>query len=328
MRRCASLIVACVRLCLEPDPVSGAVTFQEDFASDPLTRNWWAYGDGSLFRWNATNGVLEVTWDSSRPNSYFALPLDTVVSRADDFSFGFDLRLWDITIGTSPGKPFTFQLAVGLNNLAQATSTNFLRGTGTDSPNLAEFDYFPASGFGATISPTMISSNIQFATSFNWPLELTTNDWFHIVLSYTASNQTLVTTMARNGVAFGPIADVNLGTNFTDFRADHFAINSYSDAGQDPQFAGSILAHGVVDNLVVTVPDPPIRTVAGRLTINTWHVEFGSRTNWFYTLERTEDFQSWRNVAAAIPGVEGQLELSDPGAPGSKAYYRLRAEKP
>jgi len=161
--------VACVRLCLEPDPVSGAVTFQEDFASDPLTRNWWAYGDGSLFRWNATNGVLEVTWDSSRPNSYFALPLDTVVSRADDFSFGFDLRLWDITIGTSPGKPFTFQLAVGLNNLAQATSTNFLRGTGTDSPNLAEFDYFPDSGFGATISPTVISSNIQFATSFNSP---------------------------------------------------------------------------------------------------------------------------------------------------------------
>src|SRR5207247_8017014 len=123
------------------DPASGAVTFQEDFASDPMTRNWRAYGDSSLFSWNANNGVLEVTWDSSRPNSYFALPLNTVVSRSDDFSFGFDLRLRDITIVTSPSKPFTFQLALGLDSLTQATATNFLRGTGTTSPTLAGFDY-------------------------------------------------------------------------------------------------------------------------------------------------------------------------------------------
>jgi len=288
-----------------------SAVFTEDFSSDPAARGWLIFGDTNLSHWNGSNGNLEVTWDSSRPNSYFARPLNTILTRADDFSFAFDLRLRDIAVGTNPGKPFTFQLALGFINLAEASATNFLRGTGTDSPDLAEFDYFPDSGFGATVSPTMISSNVQFATSFNSPLELTTNDLFHVTMSYAASNQTLVTAMTRNGMAFGPIADVRLGTNFTDFRADHFAISSYTDAGQDPQFAGSILAHGVVDNVAITTPEPPVLNLSGQQTNGVWRMEFTGRTNWLYTLERTEDFRSWNNFGIATLGVEGPLVLSD-----------------
>jgi len=306
---------------------NGAVTFGEDFAANPATRNWRAFGEAALFGWNSTNQNLEVSWDSSRPSSYFAWPLSTVLSRGDDFSFVFDLRLDDITIGTTTGKPFTFQLAIGFLNLAEATATNFLRGTGTDSPDLAEFDYFPDSGFGATVSPTIISSNVQFAYSFNL-LALTAHDWFHVVMSYTASNQTLVTSMTRNGTAFGPIQDVTLGTNFTDFRADHFALSSYSDAGQDPQFAGSILAHGVVDNIVITVPDPAVPDLAGAIVAGSWRVDFTGRTNWLYTLERTEDFQSWSAAAPVIRGVKGRLTLTDTNATAANAYYRVRAERP
>ena len=327
MRKCCCLILACT-LFSGPGPVNGTVTFQEDFAANPATRHWRAFGDSSLFNWNSTSQNLEITWDSSHPNSYFSWPLNTVLSRGDDFSFVFDLRLSDIAVGTSPGKPFTFELAIGFINLAEATATNFLRGTGTDSPDLAEFDYFPDSGFGATVSPTIISSNVQFATSFNSPLELTTNNWFHVVMSYTASNQTLMSAMTTNGMAFGPITNVILDTNFTDFRADHFAISSYSDAGQDPQFAGSILAHGAVDNVVITVPDPAVADLSGAIANGAWQIEFTARTNWLYTLERTEDFRLWSAVSPVTPGVNRRLTLVDTNALAANAYYRVRAERP
>jgi len=309
-------------------PVISAVTIQEDFVAHPSTRLWRAFGDGSLFSWNSTNQNLEVTWDSSRPNSYFALPLNTVLSRSDDFSILFDFQLRDIAVGTTPGKPFTFQLAIGFMNRAEATSTNFLRGTGTDSPDVIEFDYFPDSGFGATVSPTVISSNGQFASSFNFPLELTNHVWFHVAMSYTASNQTLVTTMTQNGMAFGPIEAVTLGTNFTDFRADHFAVASYSDAGQDPQFAGSILAHGVVDNVVVTVPDPAVPDLAGIIVNGGWQVEFMGRTHWLYRLERTEDLQLWDTVSPVAQGANQRLALRDTNAATASTFYRVRAERP
>ena len=305
----------------------GAATIPEEFASDPAVRGWGIFGDTNLFHWNSANQNLEATWDSSRTNSFFYRRLDTVLTGDDDFEVAFDLRLSDIAVGVNPNKSSTFELAAGFLNLANATSTNFQRGTGINPAfgprNLAEFDYFPDSGFGATISPTLVSSNNQFAAGFEFPLELTPGDWFHLALNYNASNRTLATMMTRNGLPFGPIKDVKPGAGFTDFRLDAFAVISYSDAGAD----GSILAHGVVDNVVVTVPGPPIRGVTGRLTNNTWQVEFGSGTNWLYTLERTEDFRSWRDVAVAIPGVDGQLELSDPDEPGSNAYFRVRAER-
>jgi len=237
------------------------------------------------------------------------------------------VRLSDIAIGTTSGKPFTFELAIGLINLGEATGPNFLRGTGVDSPDLAEFDYFPDSGFGATISPTIISSNVDFASGFNSPLELTVNDWFHVAMSYTASNETLVTTMTRNASAFDPIQNVQLGPNFTDFRVDHFAICSYSDAGQDPEFAGSILAHGVVNNIVITAPDPPVSDLIAARADDAWQVGLNTRTGWLYTLERTDDFQSWTIVSPAMPGVGGRLTLSDTNAQ-AKAFYRIKAERP
>jgi hypothetical protein len=327
MRKCVFLILACEWFVCAGH-ANGAVTFQEDFAANPIARSWRAYGDGSLFNWNSTNQNLEVTWDSSHPNSYFARPLNTVLSRGDDFSFAFDLRLSDLAVGTTPGKPSTFELAIGFINLAEANATNFLRGTGTNSPDLAEFDYFPDSGFGATVSPTIISSNVQFASSFNSPLPLTTGDWFHVAMSYTASNQTLVTVMTRNGLAFGPVQDVTLGSAFTDFRADHFALSSYSDAGQDPQYAGSIFAHGVVDNIVLTVPDPAIPPVAVAGARDAWHVDFLARSGWLYSLERTEDFQSWSAVSQLTPGVNGRLSLADTNAMAANAFYRVRALRP
>ncbi len=235
---------------------AAAGTFTESFDSDPAGRGWRTFGDTSLFGWNPTAQNLQVTWNSSRPNSYFYRPLGVTVTRTNDFSFTFDLRLNDLALGVTPGKTETFQIAAGFLNFAAATNVNFIRGTGTDSPHIVEWDYFPDSGFGATISPSVVSSNGNFYTSFSFPLELTPGDLFRVTLAYSAATQTLRTTMTQNGQPFGPINDVVLDGNFSDFRADTVAITSYSDAGQPAQFAGSVLAHATVDNLVVVVPDP------------------------------------------------------------------------
>jgi hypothetical protein len=306
----------------------GAAGFQEDFASEPAARGWRVFGEASLFRWSSSNQTLDVTWDSSRPNSYFHRPLGTILGKNDDFSLAFDLRLSDIAVAVNSNKTATFELAIGLLNLASATSTNFLRGTGISPAsgprNIVEFAYFPDSGFGATISPTMVSSNNQFAVGFNFPLELGPGDLFRVTMTYTGGNQTLVTGMTRNGEPFGPVQDVKLGASFTDFRVDAVSISSYSDAGAD----GSLLAHGVVDNLVVNLPDPPIASLTGGWTNSQWQVEFTGLIGWVYTLERTVDFQSWDEVSARTAGLNGRLTLADTNALPAKAFYRVGAKQP
>ena len=139
--------------------ICGAATFQEDFSSDPLQNGWKMFGDTNLFQWDSINQNLEVTWDSSQTNSYFYHSLGTIVAKSDDFSLSYDLQLSDIAIGVNPNKTNTFELVVGFINSASATSTNLERGAGINAAhgarNTCEFDYFPDSGYGATISPTL-----------------------------------------------------------------------------------------------------------------------------------------------------------------------------
>jgi len=57
-------------------------------------------------------------------------------------------------------------------------------------------------------------------------------------------------------------------------------------------------------------------------------VQFASRNNWFYTLERTADFQSWSPASASTPGNGGTLFLQDTNTPSDNAFYRVRANRP
>src|SRR5687767_8256229 len=204
----------------------------EDFRGNPATNGWGIFGHTNLFAWNATNQNVEVTWDSSKPNSYFYKPLGYTLTRDESkFEFYFDLRLRDIAIGTTTNKPYTFQIAVGLLNFRQATNAGFLRGTGTDSPNLFEVAYFPDSGFGATISPTVISSNNQFATAFILR-EVTTNDLFKFEMRVGEDGGRVFARITRNG-QFYDSQIFFFPTNFH-FSLDTVAIASYSDEGQLP----------------------------------------------------------------------------------------------
>jgi hypothetical protein len=308
-----------------------ATVIAEDFVFDPLQNGWRIFGDTNLFRWNATNQNLEVTWDSSQPNSYFYHPLGTILSRQDDFSLAFDLRLNDIGPGPDTNKAGTFPIAIGLLNLDEATQTNFLRGTGNNSPDLAEFAYFWDSGFGATTWPTFVDTNSTF--NYNNARDyaifaLAPDDTFHVVMTYTASNQTVVATVTNFEQTSGVRITQLLNTNLADFRLGAISISSYNDAGQDPQYAGSVLAHGTVDNVVVTVPTPPVQNLVVLLTNKLWQVQFVARTNWLYTLERTSDFTSWATASAPTTGVNGPLSLADTNSGLPNAFYRVRANRP
>jgi len=302
--------------------------FLEDFSSDPLARGWGIFGDASLFQWDAANQDLVVTWDSSRTNSYFFKPLGTVLTRDDDFAFAFDLRLQDIAIGVNAAKPFTFEIAVGFFNLASASDPGWQRGSGRSllhgPRNLAEFDYFPDSGYGPTVAPILISSNNEWAYYNSIGLTLDPGALFHVQMSYTASNATLSTVMTRDGAPFGPIHDVVIGTSFTDFRLTHLGIMSYSDAGAD----GSLLAHGTVDTISVTTPAPPVANFAGQFSGGTWQVPVVGASNWVYVLERTTDLVVWTGVSGPFTGSGDVLVLQDTSPPEAKAYYRVHATRP
>src|SRR5437016_6593475 len=196
-----------------------AATISEDFSTDPAPRGWRIFGDASLYHWNATNRNLEVTWDSSHTNSYFYVPLGTVLTKSDDFSFSFDLRLSDLRVGSTPGKSNEFEIAIGLLNYRSGTNTKAFRGAGVSPSygvrNILEFDYFPDAGLGDTFATTVISSNNMFAYAFDY-LTLSVGDAFRIAMNYTGSNQLLRTVATINGAPFNALADVLLA-DFPDF---------------------------------------------------------------------------------------------------------------
>jgi hypothetical protein len=317
-----------------------ATVITEDFFADPRSNGWQIFGNTNLFQWNSTNQNLEVTWDSTQPNSYFYYPLGTYLTRNDDFSIEFDLRLNDIASGVEPGKTGPLQLGFGFLNFTNATSTNFMRGAYGNAPNVAEFDYYPHGYYTdpfydspATTTPSFISGVDSYdyapADLSVYDNELPTNQTVHVTLTYTASNQTAVVFLTTNGVSVGQLPPLVLNSDngffdSDDFAVDTFSVSSYSSAGDD---FDSVLAHGSVGNIVVTLP-PPAQNLTGAFSNSVWRVQFTDHINWLYTLERTTNYLSWTTVTAPASGNGTNLFLQDANPPTDKAFYRVSAERP
>jgi hypothetical protein len=330
MKKVRSLALPFAGILVVSTFVSRATTIAENFSADPAAAGWSSFGNTNLFHWSAANQNLDVTWDSSQSNSFFCHGLGTNLTKASDFMLAFDLRLGDIAVGVDTNKPFTFEIALGLINLAQATNAGFIRGSGYQSPDLVEFDYFPndVNNYGETISTPIISSANEYSSGgFTFPLPLATNALYHVTMIYTADDRTLRTLMTSNGAPFGPIQDSTLGAGFSDFSVDHFGVNSYSDAGQFPGYEGSVLAHGVVDNFVFAAP-PPVTKVAALPGAGGAQVQFRSTTNWLYSLERTTTFQTWSGASSALAGTGAAMTLQDTNPPAGGAFYRVAARLP
>jgi len=314
-----------------------AATWSDDFSADPTATGWKSFGLPSLFHWNSANRNLEVTWDSSQTNSFFYHPLGTILTTNDDFTFAFDIRLSDIRYGISAGKTDTFEIAVGLFNSRTITNANYFRGSGQNSTygvkNLVEFDYFPDAGFGATFSSTVVSTNNRIKPAHNFPLEMTPGDLFRLTFTYTATNQILRTSATKNGAPFGlspgnSLVDLSV-SGLPDFRVDSFGISSYSDAIQTgpPNFWGSILAHGTIDNVSATLPPPPVQDLRITQTTPMPAIQFSARTNWIYFLEHSPDLQNWTQTTSTN-GRNGIITINDPAANSPALFYRIRAERP
>jgi hypothetical protein len=307
----------------EVDAVSevrgGATAIADDFFADPLQNGWKIFGDTNLFHWNPTNQNVEVTWDSTQPNSYFYLPLGTILTRDDAFSVSFDLQ-----VGDAVAFNYGSELAVGLFNFASATNASFSRGGGS-SPNLFEFDYFPDTGYGDSVDATLIDTNGDYGHLYfaydNRTLQ--PGVIYQVTLTHTAGATNLTGLLLTNGVSFTALPFV-IHAPITDFRLDTLSISSYQGDG----FGDDILAHGSVKNFVVTIPPPPIKNLTGALTNNIWQAQFISRSNWLYTLQRSADFQTWTDVSTATSGNGTNLFLQDTSTPVDKGFYRVKADRP
>lgn len=306
-------------------PHCGANTLVENFSTDPLQNGWRIFGDTNLFRWNSTNRDLTVTWDSTKPNSYFYKPLGTILAIDDNFKVELDL-----TLSNAEAVGY-FELAVGLFNLSEATNENFSRALG-NTPDLFEFDYYPdgPDSYGPSIDASMTDMTVSrtnesdfYFVFDNVPLD--TGVTYHVVLTHTAGSPTIGGEVLTNGQVYASLTNAYTGP-ITDFRLDTLSINSYSAAGDI--YGDSVLAHGVVDNFVVTLPPPPVQDLAVVWSNNVAQVQFDDRTNWLYTLQRTTNFQEWTDISAATPGNGTNLFLRDFHPPADTAFYRLKAQRP
>jgi hypothetical protein len=336
---CHKSLVASLLLALSLAGLQAA-TFTEDFSTNPTARGWSVFGDTNLFRWNAAAGNLEVTWDSRRTNSYFRHPAQTILGKQDSFAFSFDLRLADAVIGIDPAKPYSFEVALGFQNSHSATNANFQRGRGYGAaPNLVEFDYFPEYfnpddqfSHQATVWPGIVATNGAFNyDSANSYLEITlpANLWLRVTMNYDAATRRLATTLRTNAQPFATGLEgaqlaqfsVQVMTNFSDYRVDAFSISSYNDTGG----TGSLLAHGLVDNVSWTVPDPPVTQITA---LANGQAGFYALTNWLYCLERTENFLTWQKASPSVPGTGGWQVLTATNLFIGAGFYRLAAERP
>jgi len=302
-----------------------ATTLTENFSTDPLQNGWRIFGNTNLFRWDAARQNLEVTWDSSSPNSYFYKPLGTVLARDDDFQVEFDLTLTD---ATAVGY---MELAVGLLNFAQATNAAFSRPAG-NTPNLFEFDYFPGGpeSYGPSLDVSLADDTVSATNESDFYFAYDTNALlngvtYHVILTHTNGQAGIAGEILTNGQIFTTFPNVYAGP-ISDFRLDTLSISSYSTNG-DP-YGDSILAHGVVDNITVTLPPPPIRNFSGVWSNGFWQAQWISRSNWLYTLQRATDLGNWTDVSASVPGNATNLWVTDTNPPPGHAFYRVKAERP
>jgi hypothetical protein len=225
------------------------------------------------------------------------------------------------------GSGYSFEVALGLLNVSEATNAYFQRGLGY-SPDLVEFDYFPGTSEtrGPSVWPTFVGSADDFSyngTNDYHIYQPIPDDWYHVVLTYSAASQTMVTTMTNVEQTSGMTVVDPISPGFSDFAVDTFSINSYQDDG----FGDSIYAQGAISNIVLTLP-PVVRNLSCVYSNGIAQAQWGTYVNWNYMLERSTNLVSWNCVSPSVSGTGSVLMSSDTNAPAGAAFYRVQANLP
>jgi hypothetical protein len=319
-------ILSLLLFCLLVVSSARAVTLTENFTNNPAQNGWQVFGNTNQFQWDSTNHDMDVTWDSTQRNSYFYRPLGTTLTLADSFTVSFDIQLNDITFDSDP--VFPMNLAVGLFNYNEATNSGFSRPDGS-TPDLFEFDYFPDNGLGqpnlsGLLTDMTVSATNEFDFYFIYdtlPMEPGTT--YHVSVTHSAGATELSAIVYTNGQVYTTMPNA-FPAPIVDFHLDTLSINSYQE---DTTFPDNLLAHGTVGNFSVMLP-PVVRNLAGAFSNGVWQAQFGTYTNWNYTLDRSTNLMAWRNITAAVSGTGDIMALSDTSPPSGKAFYRVRALAP
>jgi hypothetical protein len=309
-----------------PAPVAGPIVESENFTRNPLQSGWQEFGDTNLFTWDSTNKVMDVTWDSTQPNSYFYRPLGTTLTMADGFTVNFDIQLNDIAYESDPFYPMN--LAVGLFNYGEATNSGFSRPDGT-SPDIFEFDYFPDNGLGEPNLSAVLADDTVSATNESdfyfiydvLPMEPGTT--YHVSLIHAAGATSLSAIVYTNGVVYSTMPNA-FTAPIVGFNLDTLSISSYEE---DATYPDNLLAHGTVGNFTLTLP-PAVRHRSDTYSNGVSQVQFASYVNWNYMLQRSTDLVTWQEVSPCVVGTGNVMTLSDTSAPGDKAFYRVVAAQP
>ncbi|MSU32225.1 MAG: hypothetical protein EXS25_06140 [Pedosphaera sp.] len=295
----------------------------------PLNANsgWQIFGETQLFQWMPDIRIVQVTWDSSRSNSFLAYPLPHALTSADSFAFTFDLLLESHAVGLRPDRPSTFQITVGMVRIGTVTVPNYVRGSLSGPKDTVEWAWFGDSDpISASVSPVIIPSDGRlpwgYADSY---INLEIGIHYLFVLAYSALDRTARITLQQNGTNGPALQPIVLPANFTDFQVDTFAISNYSDLGQHPLYGGSVLATGKISNLTLTLPSNPIES----LVLRNGEIVFQGQPGWRFTLETSSDLKAWTTVSEINPLIAGELRLSDSReAVFAVQFYRVKARRP
>ena len=303
-----------------------AASVVETFDADPATSGWKIHG-GEMFEWDEAEGTLNAVWDSEEPNSYFHLPLPFALTDHDDFEMSFDLSLSSVEFDFTTGSLYAYEvLSIGLIDTNSAFADGFKRTVGSASPSLIEFDYFPDTGFKDTVAVVAVDRDSKYAPpSHNFPLTMEFGEVYSVTIRYSSEDRTVRTTMLSGGVAHGAIKDIVLPSPaiFAGFSLNAFSVSAYHDFTPWGRMAGA----GTIDNVTLTMPDPPEIDLQLSLTSDGITVEFEALAGWQFRLLRSDDLLEWSEIAGAIEG-DGLTHVIDGGdRKAGQTFYRTVAQR-
>jgi len=291
----------------------------ESFTADPVAKGWAIHGDKSLFEWDTEGEHLNVTWDSEKPNSYFYKPIGQSLTEEDTFAFTFQLSLYEVKAGYLEGQPYTFEVAVGLINMESAKDAAFKRGTGTDSPNLVEWDYFPDTGFGATVSPSIASGSSEFSAGFTFPAELEAGKTYTVRIGYDGTTGVLKTEMLEAVNPWKTIAEVKRKIAHAGFSVDALSISNYTAKGSE----SSLFAVGKIDELAIATTRSQPRFVDQLFIEGQWFARVFLVEPEDWKLQRSVDLRQWKSLDVQLNSSYFFLNLIDSEPMGGNRFYRI-----
>ena len=306
-------------------PLGYAGEQRETFSTDPFASNtpaWSVTGDPDLFRWNSDSHQLEVTWDSSRSNSFCVWPLERKLSASDAFSFGWTLTLRDAGARDPIRRTNVLQVSIALVQQARLPDGYPLRTKAGRAKDLLDFSFFPLADYGpfgraAYISPVAFGENTA-GYSFGNPYDLADGVPHPILCTWDPADRRMRTTV--EGVE--SVAPTDPPLPVTDnFNVDAFAIVVWNETLTP---SDSLIAHGAIDDVVIHLPDPPVRLL--RFEFSTRTVRFDTQTSFRYQLEASGDLVHWNSTGISVLGSGAELAIRDSReALFLEQFYRIRA---